>query len=388
MAILVVDTEGKALAALQRKLRDIAETHIALGGPMALQRLAEEGPFAVVCVEYAMPGMDGVEVLERVRELCPDAVRVLTSRTPMEVQDVVRAVNQAKIFHLLPNPCTDGMLASVMNEALEVFERNALLTREMRRHHAIFAKAIHEIVCWLRADVRDMISPVLPLVRALCARLEDPNPMLTETALLISVMGLICLPKNLLHKVIRGQELDEEERLLFSRHPEQAMELFRHLPQLRGVSEILASYGSLLNNTNECQYLDRNQPIGAMLLALVMEYRLALYRNADPVKILDDLSRSHACHPPRFLRALEEVMLQLDHSEEEVTLEALQPGMIMAKPVLGERDGKEVVLVPEGYEISRTTIVFLRQSARHGIVREPLIIRRAALTRPKDNDTA
>ena len=385
MAILVVDNDGKALAALQRKLRDISETHIALGGPMGLQRVAEEGPFAVVFAEYSMPGMDGIDVLERVREMNPESVRVLTSRASMEVHDVLRAVNQAKVFHVLPNPCTNEMLATITSEALHAFDCNTVQTREMRRHHAVFAKAIHEIVCWLRADVRDMISPVLPLLRALSARLDDPNPMLTETALLISVIGLICLPKTLLNKVIQGQDLSEEERLLFSRHPEQAVELFRHLPHLRGVSDILACYATLLSNGGECADPRLEPPLGAMLLALVMEYRLALYRTTDLREILEKLSGSRASHPAGFLRALEEVVLLLDHSEEEVMLDALRPGMIMARPVVGERDGKDVVLVPEGYEISRTTIVFLRQSARHGVVREPLAIRRMALTRPKDS---
>ena len=389
MSILLIDNDGKALAALQRKLRVTSEVHIALGGPMGLQRMAEEGPFSVVMAECSMPDMDGITFLERVRDKWPDTVRVLMSRLPLDVHEMLRAVNQARIFHVLPNPCAEEMLAAVTAEALDTFDRNTAQSREMRRHHAVFAKANHEIVCWLRADVRDMVSPVLPLLRALSARLGDPNPMLSETALLISVIGLICLPKTLLGKVIHGQDLTEDERLLFSKHPEQAVELFRHLPHLRGVTGILACYANLLTSgLKPCPGKNAEESVGALLLALVMDYRLALYRTTDLREILTGLGISRAGHPARFLRALEEVVLLLDHSEEEVMLDALRPGMIMARPVLGVRDGRDVVLVPEGYEISRTTIVFLRQSARHGTVREPLAVRRTALTRPTDSDTA
>jgi hypothetical protein len=38
-----------------------------------------------------------------------------------------------------------------------------------------------------------------------------------------------------------------------------------------------------------------------------------------------------------------------------------------------------VILVPEGYELSRTTIVFLRQTARHGQVSEPIMIKSNSL---------
>jgi hypothetical protein len=61
--------------------------------------------------------------------------------------------------------------------------------------------------------------------------------------------------------------------------------------------------------------------------------------------------------------------------------------MILSRAVVGTRDGGEIVLVPEGYELSRTTIVFLRQTARLGQVREPFHVRKMSLIPQDDCDT-
>lgn len=383
MTILIVDNDGKSLAALQRLARKRIDVHIALSAKLALQRMTEDGPYAVVIVEQFMPEMDGVALLREVRSRWPNTVRVLMSRAPLESPIFLQAINDTKVYHVIPNPCPEAVLNAMLDEALLRYDRNAALSMELRQQHALFAKVIHEIVCWLRIDVREMISPVLPVLRALSARLGDGTPMLTETALLSSVIGMICMPQSTLEKVIQGAPLSAEECVHFANHPIHALELFRHLPALHGLVELLQDYATLLQHCSgsateaSCTLSTERASTGALLLALIMEYRLAVYRKLDLAEILRVLAASPLHYPPEFLRALEEEAVLLARVPEELPLDALKPGMVVARAVLGERDGAEVVLVPEGYELSRTTIVFLRQSARHGRVHEPIAVLKA-----------
>jgi len=389
--VLIVDTDGKALASTQRKLRKHFETHIALGPRLGLQRLMEEGPYAVVIAEFSMDQMDGVDFLAQVRELWPHTTRILLSRAAMDVADLLRVINDCEVFRLLSASCDDATLLSVAENGIDRYNRICASTRSLNDTHAVFAKAVHEIVCWLRGEVRDMISPMLPLLRGLCQKLNDPSPVSTETAFLLSVIGLIALPPALLEKIIRGQELTEEERLIFAGHPAHAVELIRHLPQVEEVVEILRGYSnflhlSLLPDSTEPSEKP-NIPPGSALLALVMEYRLALYANQETAAIISRLGR-HAMYTSVQLKALEAELAGMDQSAVEVMLDKLLPGMILAKSVTGVREGKEVELVPMGYELSRTTIVFLRQSARHGQVREPFYVRGSSLIPQAGNGNA
>lgn len=389
-SILLVDSDGKALTVMQRRLRKNFETHIALGPRAGFQRLEEDGPYAVVMAPFAMAEMDGIDFLAKVRESSPGSTRILLSGSPIDVTNLLRAINDAKVFHLLSVSSDDATLQRVVEEGVDRFSRISTSARNMNEIHAIFAKAVHELVCWLRSDVRDMISPVLPLLRSLCQSESKSNPTVTETAFLLSVIGLIALPSVLLDKITHGQELSADELLIFARHPEHAVEWVSHLPQLREVVEILRGYSallplSLLQSTGSSE--KTGIPSGAALMALVMEYRLAHYAKLETAAILSRI-RSKGVYSATQVKALEKELIRMDQSITELTLDKLRPGMIMAKAVTGERDGTEMVLVPEGYELSRTTIVFLLQSARHGQVREPVLVRGGSLIPLADSENA
>lgn len=383
-SILIVDSDGKALTVMQRRLRKNFETHIALGPRLGLQRIAEEGPYALILAEFSMTEMDGVEFMARAGELCPESTRVLVSKAPLDAAALMRAINEGRVFHVLPASCADDRLIKVVEDGIGRFKRISSAIRNVNEVHAIFAKAVHELVCWLRGDVRDMISPVLPVLRGLCRNIRHTDPTLAETAFLLSVVGLIALPPALLEKITSGRTLTEEERALFARHPEQAVEWVRHLPQLKDVTEILKEYAECMLRGGQCEEGGKTTQAAA-LLAMTMDYRLACYEKMEGGEILARMRRAE--YPRAMLAAMETELSRIDQSEIEVMLDKLQPGMILSRAVVGTRDGSEIVLVPEGYELSRTTIVFLRQTARLGQVREPFHVRKMGLIAQEDTDT-
>jgi CheY-like chemotaxis protein len=390
-SILIVDSDGKALTATQRKLRKSFETNIALGHRLGLQRIKEEGPYALVLAEFSMPEMDGIDFLAEVRMLCPETTRVLVSRSSMDAANLMRAINEGKIHHVLPASCEEATLGAVVQEGVDHYKRISTSVGNMHEVHAIFAKAVHELVCWLRGDVRGVISPLLPLLRSLGQKTQNPMPTITETALLLSIIGLIVLPPAVLDKIVRGQTLTEDELLIFARHPEHAVEWVRHLPQLHEVADVLREYANALHL---CLLPESAEPterptisMEATLLAMVLEYRLAGYAQLENAEILARMRRN-SLYSQTLVKAFEAVLLDLDQDEVEVRLDSLQPGMVLARAVIGVRDGAEVAMVPEGYELSRTTIVFLRQAARHGQVREPFFVRKMSVIPQEDNGIA
>ena len=78
--ILLVDDEPNVLQAMQRQLRKRFRVVIAEGGEEALTALKSKGPFAVIVSDMRMPGMDGVQLLTRVKDNFPDTVRIMLTR--------------------------------------------------------------------------------------------------------------------------------------------------------------------------------------------------------------------------------------------------------------------------------------------------------------------
>ena len=120
-SILLIDDEAEVLASLKRALR--GEGHrllTATGGRQALE-LMGANPVSLVVCDLAMPGMDGLELLRRVRERYPQVVRlVLTGQSDISL--AARAVNEGEVFRFLTKPWDNDQLRACIAGALERFE--------------------------------------------------------------------------------------------------------------------------------------------------------------------------------------------------------------------------------------------------------------------------
>ena len=118
--ILFVDDEVLLMEGIKRQLRKDFEITVAEGGEVALQILAQEGPFAVVISDYNMPGMDGITFLNEVYQRFPQTILVmLTGRAELNV--AVNAFNNAHITRFLNKPCSREILQETLTEGLEQY---------------------------------------------------------------------------------------------------------------------------------------------------------------------------------------------------------------------------------------------------------------------------
>lgn len=124
--IMIMDDDPHVLHALQREL-DKSYTHGAFGlyqlevnafeqVDAALQSVRER-QFDVVISDYAMPEMNGIEFLRRIKDAQPDAVRMLISGAA-EVGVLIAAVNTAEVSHFIGKPWHDYELRAAIDRAL------------------------------------------------------------------------------------------------------------------------------------------------------------------------------------------------------------------------------------------------------------------------------
>ena len=119
--LLFVDDDPRVLEALQQGLRSQEsqwEIAFAPGGEAALAFL-EASPFDVIISDMRMPGMDGAELLKRVRDRHPDMLRIVCA-TPAELDATLRAVPFAHQF--LVKPCELDALRVAIGRAGSLFE--------------------------------------------------------------------------------------------------------------------------------------------------------------------------------------------------------------------------------------------------------------------------
>jgi two-component system response regulator HupR/HoxA len=143
-AILVVDDEVGVVESIELLLNEDYRVFTALGGKDGLEILERE-EIDLVIVDERMPGMRGVEFLERAITVRPRAVRMLiTAET--DVNSIVRAINEGRIYRYIAKPWDNDELKLNVKRALEAYRLTA--------QNAQLAAALAEANEKLRAENR------------------------------------------------------------------------------------------------------------------------------------------------------------------------------------------------------------------------------------------
>ena len=120
--ILLVDDENNVLNSLRRVLQRAFANEEGLSieicddPRVALEWVGRE-VFDLVISDYRMPPMDGVAFLKSVRQMQPDAVRLILSAST-DFDALMSAVNEAEIFRYLTKPWDDDELVAAVRFGL------------------------------------------------------------------------------------------------------------------------------------------------------------------------------------------------------------------------------------------------------------------------------
>ncbi len=128
--ILFVDDEPMVLKGLQRSLRKMRrewEMCFTTGSQEALDILSAE-PFDVIVSDLRMPGMDGIQLLDKVKHQYPQVVRIILSGQ-VEQETTFKSVQLA--HQSLSKPCDAEILKHTLNKLFTI--RNLLEDESIKR---------------------------------------------------------------------------------------------------------------------------------------------------------------------------------------------------------------------------------------------------------------
>src|SRR5258706_14491864 len=108
--ILLVDDDPNLLDGYRRSLSREFLLETALGAQPALKLAAENGPYAVVVSDMRMPGLDGLQFLNKIKAQSPETPRVMLT-VNADMDTAVLTLHQGRIFQFLNKPCTKTSIA-------------------------------------------------------------------------------------------------------------------------------------------------------------------------------------------------------------------------------------------------------------------------------------
>jgi response regulator RpfG family c-di-GMP phosphodiesterase len=355
-SILCVDDEPRVVDSLAVHLRRDYQVLAANGGTSALQILKDKGAPAVIVSDMRMPGMDGATLLKHVRQLYPETTRILLTGEPGR-EAAISAVNEGQIFRFLTKPCPPDQLRSAI-EAGVVHHRLLIAEKVLLQETLIGCiKALVDILAITNPVAFGRSTRVKRLATELAASLGHTGFWQLDAAAMLSQIGYISLPIELVEKLYYGKRLTPEERVLAETAPSVAQKLLGRIPRLEAVMEILAA-----SSQSKLELPDGLLKHGATILRLVLEYDAQIVQGQSPNVALASLRAQSGRFDNKLLEHLESLVGLAAGAPEvkEVPVGRVTPGMVFMDDLYTQVG---TLLVPKGFEVTET---FLERARNFG----------------------
>ena len=344
--ILLVDDDNNILDGYRRSLSREFLMETALGGQQALD-LAENEPYAVVVSDMRMPGMDGIQLLSRIKTQSPDTIRVmLTGNADMET--AINAINEGSIFRFLNKPCSKEMMAKTLTAALVQYR---LVTAEKQLLEQTLSGSIQVLT-----EVLSLVNPAAfsraerarRYIHHIVTSMKLPNVWQYEVAAMMSQLGCVTLASETIEAVYSGEKLSANEQAQYDAHPSVAYDLLSKIPRLEPIAWMIEHQNRPVREVDESEKKDMR--LGAEILRLTLAYEKLIHKGSSRTEAVHTLTCQNKKFSPEFFDAL----VELDPNSEEgemrqCRIEALATGMIIQQDV---RTGEGELLVSKGQEVT------------------------------------
>ncbi len=374
--ILFVDDDPNLLAALSRSLRKLFAFDTAQSGAEALQKIDRDGPYAVVVADQTMPGMNGVELLETVREVAPDTVRLMLTGNA-DQKSAVEAVNRGAVFRFLNKPCPPEVLVPALETALKQHE---LVVTERELTEGTLSGSVQvltEILALVAPDILGRSQRLGESMGTFARHLGLEPVWEYEVAASLAHIGYASLPYIVLRKLAAGTELLPEEAEILRHTPEVGSNLVAAIPRFSAVAQMILYQAKDFTGTGipADAVAGAEIPLGGRMLRilndrLTLELEGIVKQNAliamrerrgsyDPVLV----EKCFECFPTFLSNALSsEVPVVYRH------LEQLVPGQILVSEI---KLANNVILVAAGERLSKMIIQRIQNAATLGQIKGP-----------------
>jgi response regulator RpfG family c-di-GMP phosphodiesterase len=369
-SILCVDDEPRVVESLALHLRRDYQVLTANGAQSALQMLKDNGAPAVIVSDMRMPGMDGATLLRHTKHLYPETTRILLTGDPGR-DTAVAAVNEGQIFRFLTKPCPPDQLRTAI-EAGVVHHRLLIAEKVLLQKTLIGCiKALIDVLAITNPVAFGRATRVKRLATELAEAIGNKGFWQLEAAAMLSQIGYISLPVEMVEKLYYGKHLTPEEQVLADGAPFVAQKLLGRIPRLEPVMEILAAAQQPKNDLPEGLI-----KLGASILRMVLQYDAQIARGHPVNSAIQTIRRQTEGHDAKLVKSLESLVGEAVGPQQvsEVTVSRLTPGMVFLDEL---RTSIGTLLVPKGFEVTET---FLERARNFGpgILQETVRVMAAA----------
>lgn len=335
--ILLVDDERNILEAYKRNLADDFDIVVADSGTAAIELLDKNNPFHVIVSDYKMPKMNGVELLEKVRNMAPETIQImLTGQAEMEA--IISLINQGKIFRFLTKPCSTEDLIRNIKDAVRQYELISAEKELLGKTLGGSIKVLTDLLALAKPQAFTKTQRIRKLAKYIYSDLDIENKWQIEIASTLSQIGCVTIPDDILKKVYKGLILSESENVMFSSHPSIGADMIKSIPRMDKVSEIIRYQEKNYDGSGypSDNIKENNIPAGSRILKIALDYDKAVSSGIDGEKVLLEMNRKSGHYDPFFMAIAEKKFFQMEKPKKTYVMKVMPAANLESDMILDD----------------------------------------------------
>jgi response regulator RpfG family c-di-GMP phosphodiesterase len=338
----------------------------------ALVRLKKTN-YKVVLSDLKMPQLDGIQFLSKAKEISPDTTRIMITGYA-DVNVAITAVNEGQVFRFLTKPSPPELIEKAIKAGIEFYDLRTAERVLLEQTLNGSISTLVEILSIVNPTAFSRTARIKKLVHTIVQAQGITPTWQFELAAMLSQIGYVTIPSNLLEKINRNEVLTDHEKAIIANHPQTAKKLLEKIPRLETIIPMICNQSKPYDSYPEGS---ENGPMGvtnygSQLLKVVIDYDTLAETGQEPGDILSVMITRSGFYNPRILRVLVDVTPSLPSMDRrEVRVSELEYGMIIDDDI---KTHEGLLLLRRGQEITETVLTRLHNISNYSKIREPFIV--------------
>jgi putative two-component system response regulator len=231
--VLFVDDEKSYLAYTSGLFENRGLNILTASSALEALKIIEERSVAVVVSDNEMPGMRGVELLARIKDISPHTVKIMMTGSA-DLATTLTAINSGEVFRFVLKPWTKPEMLRAVKDGL----RRYRVLQSIKREDEFILHSLAQTIELKDASTRGHCDRVATLALRLAQALGISDDLQQEIKFgsWLHDCGKIGVPEAILNA---ERELTVEEFAIVKHHPEWGCEVVRKANLSKTVQDIV-----------------------------------------------------------------------------------------------------------------------------------------------------
>lgn len=388
ITVQAIDDDGDDLCLLEELLWEMPHTHVTFQGFRNFKEGIhgiQHNPGDILFLDYRLGEKTGLELFQEIRNLGYDRPIILLTGHGDE-QTAVKAMQMGFADYMTKSSLLPSTLHRTISNALEKYRLQQVNIEQQRRVEVAdqellrriksekeileqtligALEAMTHVLSIMNPEVFSRSIRISRYVTAIAKQMGLPVIWQLEVAALLSQIGLITFPHEMLHNLARGRELSHQETILYRQYPAIGAEIIRKIPRLGKVADIIEHQEHTLDGPDP----DRI-PLESRILKVAIDMDALESTGHTKQQALDHLQAHVKRYDPSVLNALRVISSNtLPYKTKEVFMADLAPPMVLAEDI---RAKSGALVIPKGQPVTFTMLTRLNNFSLFQPIREPI----------------